>query len=78
MSSTPVDVAKGEAGVGDRRIVEDWNKARRVGHDSSIEHRLVPIGQTDKIDVPLKVGLFGVQMSQHPLDLPVEAFGRRR
>jgi len=54
-SRAAIDVAEGEAGIGDSRIVENWYEARRIGHNRAIEQGLIPIGQADKINVSLKV-----------------------
>jgi hypothetical protein len=74
----PVDVSEGEAGIGDRRVVEDRHKARRVGHDGAVEQRLVPVRQPDQIDVAFEVGRFCIEMTHDALDLPVEALDRMR
>jgi hypothetical protein len=77
-SRAAIDVAEGEAGIGDSRVVEDWYEARRVGHNRAIEQGLIPIGQADKINVSLKVVRLAVEVSQHALDLPVECIRRGR
>ena len=39
----PVDVAEGEAGIGDGRVIEDRDEPRRIGHHGPVEQRLVPV-----------------------------------
>ncbi len=72
------DVAEGEAGIGDGRVVEDWYEACRIGHKCAIEQGLIPIGQADKINVSFKVVRLAIKVSQHALDLPVERIRRGR
>jgi hypothetical protein len=72
------DVAEGEAGIGDRRVIEDRDEPRRVGHDRPIEERLVAVCQPDQIYVALNIAWLRVQLLQHALDLPLEAFHRLR
>ena len=53
---------------------------KRAGSDISgaVEQRLVPIRQADQIDVALEIVRLRIEMPQHALDLPVEAFHRVR
>jgi hypothetical protein len=73
-----VDVSEREAGVGDGRVVEDRQKARRVGHHRAVEERLVPVRETDEIDVPLQIARLRLEVVHDPLDLPLEALHRVR
>jgi hypothetical protein len=70
----PVDVAECEASLCDRGVIDDRHKARRVGHESAIKERLVPVRQADQIDVTLKVGRLRVQVIHHAFELPVNGF----
>ena len=48
-------MAEGEAGIGDGRVIEDRYEARRAGHRGAVEQCLVPVRQTDEIDVAFKI-----------------------
>ena len=74
----PVDVAEGKAGIGNSRIIEDRYEARRVGHDRAVKQCLVPVRQTDQIDVALEIRRLRVEVLHHALDLPVKIFHRMR
>jgi hypothetical protein len=76
MPRAAVDVAEGEAGIGDRRVIDDRHEARRIGHERAVEQRLVPVRQPDQIDVALEIVRLRVQLLQHALQVPVEAFHR--
>jgi hypothetical protein len=69
-----VDVAEGEAGLSDGRVVEDRCEARRIGHYGAIEQCLIAVREADQIDVPFEIGRFGIKMPEHALDLSLEPF----
>ena len=71
-------MAEGETRIGDRRVIEDRYKARRVGHHRAVEQCLVPVRQTDEIDIAFKIVGLRVEVLHHALDLPVKIFHRMR
>src|SRR5205807_5706863 len=75
---TAVDVAEGEAGIGDRRIVEDWHEARRVGHHGAVEERFVSVSKANQIDVTFQIRRLRLEVSRNALDLSVEGLYRMR
>ena len=70
-----IDVAELQTGFANRRIINDRQKVRRVGHYRPIEQRLVVLEQIDQIDVTLEVGGLGAELHPHPVQLDVHALG---
>jgi hypothetical protein len=58
-------MAELEAGFRDGRVVDDREKARRIGHDGPIEERLVMVEQVDEIDVAIEVGVLVAELHHH-------------
>src|SRR4029077_240251 len=54
-----VDVPKLQAGFSDGRVVDDGQKPSRIGHDGSIEQRLIVVQQVDQVNVALKISRLG-------------------
>ena len=68
------DVAEFQAGLADGRIVNDWEKARRVRHHRPVKQRLIMIEQVRQIDVTVEVGGLVTELHHHPPQLKVLAF----
>ena len=51
------EVAELEAGLADRRIVDDGQETGRVRHDGAVEERLVVVEQVHQVDVAVDVGV---------------------
>ena len=70
-----VDVTELEAGFADGRVIDDRQKARRVGHDRPIEERLVMVEQIDQVDVAVEVGGLVTELHHHPAQLQIFGLG---
>jgi len=70
-----IDVAELETGLPDGRVIDDGQKARRIGHYGPIEKRLVVIEQIGQIDVSIKVGVLVAELPHHPAQLYVQGLG---
>jgi len=68
-------VAEFQTGLADRRIINDRQKVRRVGHDRPIEQRLVVVEQINQVDVALEVASLGAELHPHPVQLHIHALG---
>ncbi len=66
---TTVNVAVFQAGFADCGIVDDRQKARRIGHQYAIKESLVIVEQADQIDITVEVGGFVPQLLQDPANL---------
>ena len=67
-------MAKGEAGVGDRGVINDRDEPCRVRHERAVEERLVAVGESDQIDVAFQIGRLCLKVTHDTLGLPIEAF----
>src|SRR5262249_60438191 len=70
-----IDVTELETGFPDRRVINDRQKARRVGHYGPLEQRLIVVEQIDQIDVSIKVGVLVAELHHHPAQLYVQGLG---
>jgi hypothetical protein len=70
-----IDVAELETGFPDGRIIDDRQKARRIGHYGPIEERLVVVEQIGQIGVSIKVGVLVAELRHHPAQLQVQSLG---
>ena len=68
-------MAELEAGLADGRVVDDRQKARRVGHDGPIEERLVVVEQIDQVDVAIEVGGLVAELHHDAAQLQVLGLG---
>jgi hypothetical protein len=78
MPRPPVDVAEGETGIGDCRIIDDRHKPRRIRHQGAVEQYLVAIREANQINVPFEIIGLCIEVLHHPFELPVEALHRLR
>ena len=73
-----VNVAEFQTGLADRRIINDGQKVRRVGHDRPIEQRLIVVEQLYQINIAVEVGRLVAELHPHPVQLHVHALGHVR
>ena len=63
------DVVEFQAGLGDRRVVQDLEEAGGVRHQGAIEKRLVRVEQTHQVDEPFEVGGLALELQQDTAQL---------
>jgi hypothetical protein len=61
-----VNMAELEAGFPDGRVVNDRQKASRVGHYSPIEECFVVVEQIDQVNVAIEVRVLVAEFHHHP------------
>jgi len=54
-----------QAGLADRGVVYNWEKARRVGHQRVVEERFVDLEKVHQVNVAFQVGSLLIEL---PLD----------
>jgi hypothetical protein len=61
-----IDVPELQTCLTDGRVIHDWEKASRVGHDSPIKERFVVVEQIDQVDVAIEVRGLVAELHHHP------------
>jgi hypothetical protein len=70
------DVPELQAGLADRRVVDDRQETRRVGHQHLVEERLGGVEQLDQVDVAFQVGGLLAELLRRAPDLGLLATHR--
>jgi hypothetical protein len=60
-----IDVAELETGFANRRVIDDRQKAGRIGHHRPIEQLLVVVEQVYEIDITVDIAVFVTQLHHH-------------
>ena len=68
-AGTPVDVAELQARLAHRRVIQNRQEPRRIGHDHLVEQHLIGVQQPDQVDVALQIGRLVAELLQRPPDL---------
>jgi len=70
-----VNVTKLETGFPDGWVVNDGQKARRIGHYSPVEKCFVVVEQIDQVNVAIEVRVLVSELHHYPAQLQVLGFG---
>jgi hypothetical protein len=64
-------MSKLQAGFSDCRIIDDRQEACRVGHDGSIEQRLIVIEEVDEVDVTVEIAALVAKLHHNAAELQI-------